>query len=146
MDPLYAVVAAKLDKAEAERIAEESRAAEVVPIQAVQTERKGPWVLELAGIHLLLEEGATVSAVSWNLTPIGIGRLTSTFQWLFEQIPGELTFEILWGEDPIDKLVSRDELLRIVGTGHLGGRTRYRVTPGLAVPERNGGARRLPRR
>jgi hypothetical protein len=130
MDALYAVVAAEqLDRAEAERIAEESRAADVVPAQAVQAGRKGPWVLELAGMHLLLEEGATVNAVSWNLTPIGIGRLAYTFEWLFAQIPGEFTFEVLWGEDPIDKLVSRDELLRIVATGHLGGRTRYRVRP-----------------
>jgi hypothetical protein len=130
MDPLYAVVSAgQLDKAEAERIAEESREADVVPIQAVETRRKGPWVLELAGIHLLLVEGTTVNAVSWNLTPIGIGRLAYTFEWLFAQIPGELTFEVLWGDDPIDKLVSRDELLRIVATGHLGGRTRYRVRP-----------------
>lgn len=127
MEPLYAVVAAELDKGEAERIAAESRQADVVSMQAVQTERKGPWVLELAGIHLLLEEGVTVNAVSWNLTSDGIGRLAYTFEWLFRQIPGELTFDILWGEDPIDKLVSRDELLRIVATGRLGGRTRYRV-------------------
>jgi len=130
MDPLYAVVSAEqLDKAEAERIAEESHEADVVPIQAVQAGKKGPWVLELAGIHLLLVEGTTVNAVSWNLTPVGIERLAYTFEWLFAQIPGELTFEVLWGEDPIDKLVSRDELLRIVATGHLGGRTRYRVRP-----------------
>jgi len=128
MDPLYAVVSAEqLDKAEAERIAEESREADVVPIQAVQAGKKGPWVLELAGIHLLLVEGTTVNAVSWNLTPVGIERLAYTFEWLFAQIPGELTFEVLWGEDAIDKLVSRDELLRIVATGRLGGRTRYRV-------------------
>jgi len=130
MDPLYAVVSAEqLDKAEAERIAEESHEADVVPIQAVQAGKKGPWVLELAGIHLLLVEGTTVNAVSWNLTPVGIERLAYTFEWLFAQIPGEFTFEVLWGEDPIDKLVSRDELLRIVATGHLGGRTRYRVRP-----------------
>jgi hypothetical protein len=128
MDPLYAVVAAEgLDKAAAEQIADESREADVLPMQAVQAYRKGPWVLELAGIHLLLEEETTVDAVSWNLTQIGLGRLTYTFEWLFAQIPGELTFEILWGEDAIDKLVSREELLRILATGHLGGRTRYRV-------------------
>lgn len=127
MDPLYAVVAAELDKGETERIAAESRQADVVPMQAVQTERKGPWVLELAGVHLLLEEGVTVNAVSWNLTSDGIGRLAYTLEWLFGQIPGELTFDVLWGEDPIDKLVSRAELLRIVATGRLGARTRYRV-------------------
>ena len=129
MDPLYAVVAAELDKGEAERIAAESRQADVVPMQAVQTERKGPWVLELAGIHLLLEEGVTVNAVSWNLTSDGIGRLAYTFEWLENELPGEFTFEVLWGDEPIDKLVSREELVRIVRTGHLGGRTRYRVMP-----------------
>jgi hypothetical protein len=134
MDPLYAVVAAEgLDKAAAERIADESREADVLPMQAVQAYRKGPWVLEIAGIHLLLEEGTTVDAVSWNLTQIGVGRLAYTFEWLFAQIPGELTFEILWGEEAIDKLVSREELLRILATGRLGGRTRYRVPPGLAA-------------
>jgi hypothetical protein len=128
MDPLYAVVAAEgLDQAAAERIADESREADVLSMQAVQAYRKGPWVLELAGIHLLLEEETTVDAVSWNLTQIGVGRLAYTFEWLFAQIPGEFTFEILWGEDAIDKLVSREELLRILATGHLGGRTRYRV-------------------
>jgi hypothetical protein len=39
------------------------------------------------------------------------------------------TFVFLWGEHPIDTLVSRAELLRTIGTGHLGGRTRYRVRP-----------------
>ena len=128
MDPLYAVVAAEgLDKAAAERIADESREADVLPMQAVQAFRKGPWVLELAGIDLLLEEGAAVDAVSWNLTSGGVERLTQTLEWVYGEIPGEFTFDVLWGEDPIDKLVSRDELLRIVTTGRLGGRTRYRV-------------------
>ena len=130
MDALYAVVAAEqLDKAEANRIAEESRGLGLVPIQAVQAGRKGPWLLELAGMHLLLEEGAWDDAVSWNLTPAGVERLTQTFEWLFGQIPSELTFEVLWGDAPIEKLVSREELLRIVATGRLGGRTRYRVWP-----------------
>ena len=118
MDALYAVVAAEqLDKAEANRIAGESRGRGLVPIKAEQAGRKGPWVLE----------DASDDAISWNLTPDGAEQLGRTFAWLFARIPGELTFEVLWGEDPIEKLVSRDELLRIVATGHLGGRTRYRV-------------------
>jgi hypothetical protein len=128
MDALYAVVAAEqLDKTEVNRIAAESHGLGLLPIQAEQAFRKGPWLLELADVHLLLEEGASDDAVSWNLTPDGVARLTQTFDWLFDQIPGELTFEILWGEDPIEKMVSRNELLRIVGSGRLGGRTRYHV-------------------
>jgi hypothetical protein len=131
MDELYAVVAAEqLDKDEANRIADASRGLGVLPVKAEQAGRKGPWVLELAGVHFLLEEGATADAVTWNLTPDGVERLTRTFEWLFSELSGEFTFEVLWGEDPIDRLVSRDELIRIVGTGHLVGRTRYHVRPG----------------
>ena len=131
MDELYAVVAAEqLDKDEATRIAEESRGQGVLPVKAEQAGRKGPWLLELAGVHHLLEEGAYEDAVSWNLTPDGVARLTHTFEWLFSELPGDFTFEVLWGEDPIDRLVSREELIRIVGTGHLTGRTRYHVRPG----------------
>jgi hypothetical protein len=128
MDALYALVAAEqLDKAEANRIAGESRGRGLVPITAEQAGKKGPWLLELSDVQLLLAEDASHDAISWSLTPDGAERLGETFEWLFAEIPGELTFEVLWGEDPIEKLVSRDELLRIVATGHLGGRTRYRV-------------------
>ena len=132
MDALYAVVATdQLDRDEANRIAEESRAVPgLVPIEAQQAGRKGPWLLELAGLHLLLEEGAAPDSVTLTLTPVGIERLAQTFAWLLDELHGELTFELLWGEDPIDKIVSRDELIRIVNTGHLAGRTRYRVLPG----------------
>jgi len=131
MEPLYAVVAAdRLDKDEANRIAEESRGAGTLPMQAEQAGRKGPWLLELAGMHLLLEEGAAPDSVTLTLTRAGVERLTETFTWLFDQLHSEFTFELLWGEEPIDKLVTREELLRTVGTGHLAGRTRYRVFPG----------------
>jgi hypothetical protein len=131
MEPLYAVVSAEqLVEEEANRIADESRAAGTVPIQAQQAGRKGPWLLELASMHLLLDEEAAPDAVSLTLTPDGVERLTATFAWLFGELHSEFTFELLWGEDPIDRLVTRDELLRIVGTGHLAGRTRYRVMPG----------------
>lgn len=130
MEPLYAVVTAEqLDKAEANRIADESRHTDVLTLEAEQAGRKGPWLLELADVQRLFEEGSLDHAISWDLTPVGAALLGRTFEWLFAQLPGEFTFEVLWGEDPIDKLVSRDELVRIVGTGHLGGRTRYRVRP-----------------
>ena len=132
MEALYAVVAAdQLDKDEANRIAEESRAvAGVMPIQAQQAGRKGPWLLELAGLHVLLEEGAAPDSVTLTLTSVGVERLAETFTWLLDELHGELTFELLWGEEPIDKVVSREELIRIIHTSHLAGRTRYRVLPG----------------
>lgn len=130
MESVYAVVAMEqLDRAEASRIADESRAADVLPIKAEQAGRKGPWLLEVADVQRLFEEGSLDNAISWDLTPVGAARLSRTFEWLFAQLPGEFTFEVLWGEQPIDKLVSRAELLRIVDTGRLGGRTRYRVRP-----------------
>ena len=52
MEALYAAVAAEqLDKAEANRIADESRGLGLLPMRAEQAGRKGPWLLELAGIH-----------------------------------------------------------------------------------------------
>ena len=131
MEPLYAVVAADgLDKDEAARIAAESREAGIVPIEAQQAGRKGPWLLELAGLHLLLEEDSAPDSVTLGLTPMGVERLSQAFAWLFDELHGEFTFELLWGEAPIDKVVTRDELIRIVHTGHLAGLTRYRVLPG----------------
>jgi hypothetical protein len=128
MSELYAVVAAeRLDKDEAKRIAEASRGEDGLPIAAEQAGRKGPWLLELAEVHTLLAEGVDSDSVTLDLTPAGADRLALTFEWLFQELPGELTFEVLWGEEPIDKLVAREELLRIVHTGRLGGRTRYRV-------------------
>jgi hypothetical protein len=128
-DELYAVIAVgeTLEHAEAERIARASREHDGLRLDAEQAGRKGPWLLEMPGVQDLLQEGSWEDAVSWNLTPDGIARLARTFEWLFEEIPTEFTFEVLWGDEPIDKLVSREELLRIVHTGHLGGRTRYRI-------------------
>ena len=131
MEALYAVIAADgLDEDEAARIAAESREAGIVPIEAQQAGRKGPWLLELAGLHLLLEEDTAPDSVTLNLTSIGVERLVQAFTWLFDELHGEFTFELLWGEAPIDKVVSREELVRIVHTGHLAGRTRYRVLAG----------------
>ncbi|HWB55828.1 MAG TPA: hypothetical protein VG479_02700 [Gaiellaceae bacterium] len=130
-DELYAVIAVgeTLEHEEAERIARASREYDGLPLDAQQAGRKGPWLLEMPGVQNLLEESSWEDAVSWILTPDGVERLARTFEWLFEEIPTEFTFEVLWGDEPIDKLVSREELLRLVRTGHLGGRTRYRVMP-----------------
>ena len=128
---LYAVVAAqRLDEDEAKRIAGESRRADVMRLDAERVGRKGPWLLEMPGVHEILVEGTEWDAVSWSLNESGVERLARTFEWLEDELPGEFTFEVLWGDEPIDKLVSREELLRIVHTGHLAGRTRYRVWPG----------------
>jgi len=83
----------------------------------------------MPGVHEILVEGTEWDAVSWTLNDSGVERLARTFEWLEDELQGEFTFEVLWGDAPIDKLVSREELVRIVRTGHLGGRTRYRVMP-----------------
>jgi hypothetical protein len=127
---LYAVVAAqRLDEDEAKRIADESRRADVMRLDAERVGRKGPWLLEMPGVHEILVEGTEWDAVSWTLNESGVERLARTFEWLEDELPGEFTFEVLWGDEPIDKLVSREELVRIVRTGRIGGRTRYRVMP-----------------
>ncbi len=127
---LYAVIAApQLEKELAHRLADDSRRHGVLSLDAQQAGRKGPWLLEMPGVHHLLAEGADWDAVSWLLTPDGGERLAQTFEWLYTELPGEFTFEVLLNEEPIDKLVARDELLRLVHSGHLGGRTRYRVMP-----------------
>ena len=127
---LYAVVAAeRLDEGEAKRIAGESRRGDVMRLDAERAGKKGPWLLEMPGVHEILVEGTEWNAVSWSLNEAGVERLARTFEWLEDELPGEFTFEVLWGDEPIDKLVSREELVRIVRTGHLGGRTRYRIMP-----------------
>jgi hypothetical protein len=127
---LYAVVVAeRLDGGEAKRIAAESRQAGVLRLDAERVGRRGPWLLEMPGVHEILAEDAEWDAVSWALSEDGAERLARTLEWLLTELPGEFTFEVLWGEEPIDKLVSREELIRIVRSGHLGGRTRYRVIP-----------------
>jgi hypothetical protein len=127
---LYAVVAAdQLDKPEAKRIAGESRLAGGLRMNAEHAGRRGPWLLEVPDVHLLLADGADLNALSWPLSTDGATLLGKTLEWLYDELPSEFTFEVLWGEAPIEKLVSRDELLRIVQSGHLGGRTRYRVMP-----------------
>jgi hypothetical protein len=127
---LYAVVAAqRLDEDEAKRIAGESRRADIMRLDAERVGKKGPWLLEMPGVHEILVEGTEWDAVSWTLNESGVERLARTFEWLEDELPGEFTFEVLWGDEPIDKLVSREEFVRIVRTGRLGGRTRYRVMP-----------------
>jgi hypothetical protein len=127
---LYAVVAAqRLDEDEAKRIAGESRRADIMRLDAERVGKKGPWLLEMPGVHEVLVEGTEWDAVSWTLNESGVERLARTFEWLEDELPGEFTFEVLWGDEPIDKLVSREEFVRIVRTGRLGGRTRYRVMP-----------------
>jgi hypothetical protein len=109
---LFAVVAAqRLDEDEAKRIADESRRADVMRLDAERAGRKGPWLLEMPGVHEILVEGTEWDAVSWSLNEYGVERLARTFEWLE------------------DELVSREELVRIVRTGHIGGSTRYRVMP-----------------
>jgi hypothetical protein len=72
--------------------------------------------------------------MTWDMDPARLERLAVTVEWLYDELPGEFTFEALWGEEPIEKLVSRTELLRIVRAGQIGTRTRYRVPTAGAQP------------
>ena len=130
MEALYAVIAADgLDKDEAERIAGESRGQASCPSRRSRPDARARG-FSSSPASTSCSRGGAPDSVTLNLTPIGVERLARAFTWLFDELHGEFTFELLWGEAPIDKVVSREELVRIVRTGHLAGRTRYRVLAG----------------
>lgn len=131
MPPDLATVirAASLDKARARALAEESRSA---PIFALVAEgprfRQRPWQLSLPEVHEILAEDADSNAMTWSMEPYGLERLARTLEWVYARLPGELSFEATWGaEHPIEAVVSRAELLRIVADGRIGTQMRYRV-------------------
>jgi hypothetical protein len=73
--------------------------------------------------------------MTWSMDPAGLERLAATLEWLYEELVGSFTFEATSvAEEPIEKLVSRPELLRIVRNGQLGTRERYRVPAADAQP------------
>lgn len=116
-----------LDKARAKEIAAASEQRDGFRVHAQREGFRGPWRLLLPDVHAILTDEADWDAVTWAMDPPGLERLAQTLAWLFAQLPGEFTFEAVWGEEPIDKLTSRDELLRIVRAGQIGTRGRYRL-------------------
>ena len=119
-----------LDKKRARDIAAASEQRDVLRVHAERGGRRGPWWLTIPEVHGLLTEEADWNAVVWAMRPDGLERLADTLEWLYSELPQEFTFEASWGEEPVEKLASRDELLRIVRAGRLGTRARYRVPAG----------------
>lgn len=116
-----------LDKARAQEIAAASEQRDGFRVHAQREGFRGPWRLLLPDVHAILTDEADWDAVTWAMDPAGLERLAQTLAWLYAQLSGEFTFEAVWGEEPIDKLTSRDELLRIVRAGQIGTRARYRL-------------------
>jgi hypothetical protein len=116
-----------LAKKRAKAIARESRRQDGFTVAADGPLIGGPWRLSISKAHELLTDEADWNAMTWDMDPAGLERLAVTLEWLHEELPGEFTFQALAGEDPIEKRVSRPELLRIVRVGQIGTRTRYRI-------------------
>ena len=119
-----------LVKKRAKEIAAASEQQDVLRVHAEHGGLRGPWWLTIPEVHGLLTDEADWNAVVWAMDPRGLERLARTLEWLYSELPGEFTFEATWGEEPIEKLVSRDELLRVVRAGRVGTRARYRVPSG----------------
>jgi hypothetical protein len=123
-----------LNKKRAKQIERASRSQDGFKVAAAGGFLVGPWHLSIPAAHDLLTDDADWNAMTWDMDPAGLERLAVTLEWLYDELPGEFTFEALWGEEPIEKLVSRTELLRIVRAGQIGTRTRYRVPTAGAHP------------
>lgn len=119
-----------LDKNRAQEIAGASEERDVFRVHAERGGRRGPWWLTIPEVHGLLTDEADWNAVIWAMDAEGLERLARTLEWLYSELPGEFTFEATGGDEPIEKLVSRDELLRVVRAGRVGTRARYRVPSG----------------
>lgn len=116
-----------LERARAKEIAAATGGRDLLPLVPRRRGFRGAWWLEIPQVHDFLTDEADWDAVTWAMAPEGLERLATTLEWLYSELPGEFAFEATRGEEPIEKLVSRDELLRIVRAGRLGTRTRYRV-------------------
>ena len=77
--------------------------------------------------HDLLTDDADWDAPTWAMDPVGLERLATTLSWLYDNIPGDLTFEAVWGSIKNELPVNRDQLLAIVRAGEIGNGTVYRV-------------------
>jgi hypothetical protein len=121
-----------LDRRRAKEIAVASEQRDVLRLNAEHRGLRGPWWLTIPELQGLLAHEADGNAVTWAMEPDGLERLATTLEWLYSELPEEFTFEATGGEEPIEKLVSRDELLRVVRAGRVGTRARYRVPSGWA--------------
>jgi hypothetical protein len=125
---LETVVAAEgLERKRAAAIAAESRKADVFPVEASVRRFRRDASLAIPAVHFILTAEADPDALTWAMEPDGLERLAATLEWLFERLPGELTFEALSGAEPGEQVVTRAELLRLVRAGRIGTRTRYHV-------------------
>ena len=125
---LHTVVRATwLDKGRAKKIARASRGEDVFRVHAEGPWLRGPWCLTIPEVHGILAEDADPDAVTWVMDPDGLERLAETLEWLYPQLPAGFSFEALWGEEPIEQVVTRAELLHLVRAGRIGTRMRYHV-------------------
>jgi hypothetical protein len=119
--------AAWLDKTRARKIARASRGEDVFRLHAEGPWLRGAWRLTIPEVHGILAEDADWNAVTWAMDPAGLERLAETLEWLYPHLPGGFSFEALWGEEPIEQVVTRAELLHVVRAGRIGTRMRYHV-------------------
>jgi hypothetical protein len=132
---LEAIIRAdRIDRKRAKAIARASRSQDGFKVEAEGPRFGGPWRLAVPAVHRILAEDADWNAVTWSMDSAGLERLAVTLEWLYEELPEGFTFEALSREEPIEKLVSRPELLRIVRAGQIGTRSRYRVPAAGAHP------------
>jgi hypothetical protein len=124
-----------LNRKRAKAIASASRSQDGFNVEAEGRRFGGPWWLTIPSVRRMLDDDADRHAMTWSMDPDGLERLALTLEWLYDELPGPFTFEATWmTEEPIEKLVSRPELVRIVRAGQLGTRERYRVPPAGAQP------------
>jgi hypothetical protein len=122
------VQAEGLDRKRAKAIARDSRSQDGFNVEAEGPRFGGPWWLTIPTVRRMLADDADRHAMTWSMDPDGLERLALTLEWLYDELPDGLTFEATSvAEQPIEKLVSRAELLRIVRSGQIGTRERYRV-------------------
>jgi hypothetical protein len=126
-DLVTTLSAAGLGKAAAKMLEAESARRDGLRLSARRRGFRGPWVLEFPDVHDFLTDQADWDGLTWDFASDGLEKLARTLEWLYSELPGELAFESTWGEEPIGKMVSRDELLRIVRGNRIGTRARYRL-------------------
>ena len=119
-----------LDRARAKEIAAASRRRDGLSIEVAGWRSSSDPVLYLPLVHELLTDAADWDAATWDMDRDGVEQLATTLEWLFAELPGELTFEATWDGPAEEKPVARAGLLALVRASEIGTRTRYRVSAG----------------